>query len=66
MKEIFELLGITDIIELYDPTFDEIDDGLHAALKAIYKGSKGKDKNNIQPTLVVIWYGGHGEMAGTA
>ena len=65
MREIFALLGITDIIELCDPTYDEIDDGLFPALKAIYKAS-GKDKNNIQPTLVVIWYGGHGEMAGTA
>ena len=65
MREIFALLGITEIIELYDPTFDQIDDDLHPRLKAIYKAS-GKDKNNIQPTLVVIWYGGHGEMAGTA
>ena len=65
MREIFELLGITDIIELGDPTFDEIDGVLHPALKAIYKAS-GKDENNMQPTLVVIWYGGHGEMAGTA
>ena len=65
MREIFELLGITDIIELCDPTFDEIDGGLFNALKAIYRES-GKNLNNIQPTLVVIWYGGHGEMAGSA
>ena len=65
MREIFNVLGITDIIELCDPTYDEIDEGLFHRLKAIYRES-GKNKNNIQPTLVVIWYGGHGEMAGTA
>ena len=62
---IFKLLGITNIIELYDRDYDEIDDELLPELKKIYRES-GKKLNNIQPTLVVIWYGGHGEMAGTA
>ena len=62
MREYLEILGIPEdnINILKDVTYDEVDD-LWDDLKKKYRAAEKNGK-----TLFIIWYGGHGEMAGSA
>ena len=63
VRALFEFLGIpkTNIFYLKDGTLDEVE-MLYARLKLKYLEAN----NNGPKTLFIIWYGGHGEMNGTA
>ena len=63
--ELFKkVLHIPDknITFLKDATYDEIDE-CYDKLKKLYNTAM---KAGGPPTLFVIWYGGHGEMGGSA
>ncbi len=65
MTELFtEVLKIPhdNITVLTDVTYDEVDD-CWLELKKKYREA---DKKEGPETLFILWYGGHGEMGGTA
>ena len=62
VREALTILGIpgSNITVLKDVTYDEVDD-LWDDLKKKYRAAEKSGK-----TLFIFWYGGHGEMAGSA
>ena len=63
VKQAFRDLGIPaeNTTFLFDSTYDEVEDLWDRVLKEKYKEAE----RNRTETLVIFWYGGHGEMAGS-
>ena len=63
VEKAFQALGIPaeNTEWLFDSTYKEVEDLCDDVMKKRYKEA---EKNRTE-TLVIIWYGGHGEMAGS-